>query len=326
MNRIIDVVMLQMKYELSANQCENLESVLVKVLSNYEIQEVKHELQCSSDFYLKYVREFAVYLKVSGKADSTIKQYVNTIDKFFNYCKKNVQDVKDIDIRLFLTVYEQCRKVSKVSLDNMRRNISAFFNYCVDLHYIDINPARTVKPIKAAKTIKRPFSKRELTKIESAATSLRNKAIVSLLKSSGIRVSELVSLNRKDLDFQSRSFYVVGKGLKEREVCFSDEASRKIQEYLLIRDDNNPALFLNKNKERLSKQGVEAMIKKLGALNGIHAYPHRFRRTLITTALDQKMQPHLVAAFAGHSSIETTMIYCTVDNKRMKRSYRKIKI
>lgn len=327
MNRIVDVIMIQMKHELNSQQCEDLETVLIKVLSNYDIVPHKNEIAKMDNFYLKYIKEFILYQKTNGRADSTIYQYVDTVKKMFNFLKKDLPDIRDVDIRLFLTVYEQCRKISKRSLDNMRRNIRSFFNFCVDVHYLNINPARTIKPIKSPEAIKKPYTKQELTKLEDNAPSKRDKAIIALFRSSGIRVSELTSLDITDIDFQNNAFFVWGKGKKEREVCFSNKAAGLIKDYLNNRNDTNTALFVHHNKpDRLKKNGVERMLNRLGKKTDIHAYPHRFRRTLITSALDQKMQPHLVASFAGHSDIKTTMIYCNANIKRMKRAYKKLKL
>ena len=195
------------------------------------------------------------------------------------------------------------------------------------MHYIDVTPCDTIRAIKSPKKIKKAYSKHEITKLSNSTKCIRDRAIVALLKSSGIRVSELVALNISDINFQNKTFYVLGKGGKEREVCFNDEAAELIREYLGTRTDNEPALFVHKNDNgRLEKGGVESMLRKLGKNNGIHAYPHRFRRTFITNAIDQKMPLPLVSKLAGHTDINTTMIYCDLDEKKMKKAYRKIKL
>lgn len=327
MNRVIDLILLEMKTSLSDWQQSELEQTLIRILSRYEITSVKNEVLRIGDFYHHYLREFILFEKSNGRSDGTIKQYIETTDKLFRYLQKDIADIKDTDIRRFLLAYEQNRKCSKIRIDNMRRNLSAFFNFCCDVHYIDINPCNSIKPIKAPKPIKKAYTKQELNKLCNTAATLRDKAIVSLLRSSGIRVSELCNIDKIDLNFNSNSFYVWGKGDKEREVCFDDNTKAIIKEYLASRTDSSQALFIHHNSvKRLKQGGVESMIRKLGYKSNVHAYPHKFRRTLITNALDQRMQPHLVAKFAGHTSIKTTMIYCNVDVNKMKKEYKKLNL
>lgn len=328
MNRIIDLVMLQMQHELSDKQRDDLENILVKVLSQYELVYKKNEIQIADDYFDKYKIEFIIYEKSKGLSDKTLEQYLKTVSKLFAFLKKDIADIKDVDIRVFLSTYEECRKVSKATLDDMRRNISAFFNYAVDLHYININPCNTIKPIKKPKIIKKKYSKNEMNKLENSTKSLRDKAILLLLRSSGIRVSELVNLDISDINFRDNTCFVYGKGEKEREVCFSDECAVILKEYIKSRTDTDTALFVHKNNGgRLLQGGVEAMVRKLGAKNNIHAHPHKYRRTFATDALEQNMQPHFVASLLGHSSTKTTMdFYCVNDVKKAKKAYKKLKL
>lgn len=327
MNRVIDLILLEMKPELSEYQQNALEQTLIRILSRYEITSIENEILRVGDFFHQYLCEFILYEKANGRSDGTIKQYIETTDKLFRYLQKDVRDIRDTDIRRFLLAYEQNRKCSKIRIDNMRRNLSSFFNFCCNVHYIDINPCNSIKPIKSPKSIKKAYTKQEMNKLSNTAANIRDKAIVSLLRSSGIRVSELCSIDKMDINWANNSFFVWGKGDKEREVCFNDNTKHILKEYLNSRTDTSPALFVHiRSDKRLQKGGVESMIRKLGYKSNVHAYPHKFRRTLITNALDQRMQPHLVAKFAGHTSIKTTMIYCNVDIKKMKKEYKKLNL
>jgi site-specific recombinase XerD len=156
--------------------------------------------------------------------------------------------------------------------------------------------------------------------------NIRDLAIIDLLSSTGIRVGELVKLNRNDINFAERECIVFGKGNKERIVYFNARAKIHLQEYLKTRKDKNPALFVSlaKPHTRLQISGVETRLRELGRRVKLpRVHPHKFRRTLATMAIDKGMPVEQVQKLLGHVKIDTTMHYAMVNQTNVKLSHRK---
>jgi site-specific recombinase XerD len=162
--------------------------------------------------------------------------------------------------------------------------------------------------------------------LRDGCTSLRDLALIDLLSSTGMRVGELVKLNRDDVNFQERQCVVFGKGNKQRMVYFNARAKLHIQQYLEQREDNNPALFISLHKpySRLTISGVEIRLKELGKRLGLtKIHPHKFRRTLATMAIDRGMPIEQVQRLLGHVRIDTTLRYALVNQNNVKQAHRR---
>lgn len=184
-----------------------------------------------------------------------------------------------------------------------------------------------LEPIKSEKKIKKPFSDEELERLRRACTQDRDIALIEFLYSTGVRASELVSLNRSDIDFCEKNAIVYGKGNKEREVYLTATASLYLKEYLENRTDNDDALFVSIRKpyKRLTIAGLERIVKNLGKSAGVeNCHPHRFRRTMATNVLRKGAPLEEVKELLGHSKLDTTMIYCTVSRENVKHTHRKL--
>ena len=146
--------------------------------------------------------------------------------------------------------------------------------------------------------------------------------LVNFLYATGCRVSELYRLDISDIDFENRECVVIGKGNKERTVFLSDVAKMHLQEYLISRDDFETALFLGKGTKRLSKNGIEAVLKRVGEVAGVeNVHPHRFRRTLSTDLINRGVNIQDVAEILGHADLKTTQIYCYISKENVKSAY-----
>ena len=151
-------------------------------------------------------------------------------------------------------------------------------------------------------------------------------AMIDMLASTGMRVGEMVLLNRSDIDFNERECVVFGKGSKERVVYFDARTKIHLQNYLESRADDNPALFvsLKSPHERLKIGGVEVRLREFGKQLGLQkVHPHKFRRTLATIAIDKGMPIEQVQKILGHSQIDTTMQYAMVNQNNVKTSHQK---
>lgn len=211
-------------------------------------------------------------------------------------------------------------------MDNIRRVISSFFSWLEEEDYIYKSPVRRIKKIRTSRVIKPVYSDESLELLRDSCCEIRDLAMIDLLSSTGIRVGELVRLNRRDIDFDARECVVRGKGDKERRVYFDARAKTHMLAYLDNRIDTNAALFVSLQRpfRRLKISGVEARLRKLGKDAGVkHVHPHKFRRTLATKAIDKGMPIEQVQVLLGHSKIDTTLCYAMVDQDNVKRSHQK---
>ena len=208
----------------------------------------------------------------------------------------------------------------------MRRIFSSFFGWLEDEDYILKSPVRRIHKVKADKPIKETFSDESLELLRDACDEIRDLAMVDLLASTGMRVGELVNLNREDINFHERECVVFGKGGSERVVYFDARTKIHLRNYLDSRDDRDPALFVSlaKPNERLLIGGVETRLKEIGGKADMQkVHPHKFRRTLATRAIDKGMPIEQVQRLLGHVKIDTTMHYAMVNQANVKNSHRK---
>lgn len=240
--------------------------------------------------------------------------------------QKPFNQVETEDLRVYLSEYQKRNNASKQTIDNIRRILSSFFTWLEDEDYILKSPVRRIHKIKTTKQVKETYSDEALERLRDNCKCIRDLAIIDILSSTGMRVGELVKLNRVDVDFANRECVVLGKGSKERIVYFDARTKLHLQNYLNSRKDENEALFVSllEPHNRLEIAGVEIMLRKLGRsleINKVH--PHKFRRTLATRAIDKGMPIEQVQKLLGHQKIDTTMEYAIVDQQNVKNSHKK---
>lgn len=272
------------------------------------------------------VAAFITAKRIEGCSEKTLTYYSKTIAAMLNGVGKSPQQITTDDLRKYLTDYQAQRHSSKVTIDNIRRILSSFFSWLEDEDFIVKSPVRRIHKVKTDKIIKETYTDEALELMRDNCSTVRDLAIIDLLASSGMRVGELVTLNREDINFNERECVVFGKGNKERLVYFDARTKIHLQNYLDERSDSNPALFvtLKEPHERLMIGGVETMLRELGRrlkLNKVH--PHKFRRTLATSAIDKGMPIEQVQQLLGHQKIDTTMHYAMVKQQNVKLAHRK---
>lgn len=188
------------------------------------------------------------------------------------------------------------------------------------------SPVRRIHKVKTASNIKETYSDETLELMRDSCSEMRDLAMIDLLASTGMRVGEMVLLNRDDVDFAERECVVFGKGDKERMVYFDARTKLHLQAYLNSRNDNNPALIVSLKApfNRLSIGGVETRLRELGRQLGVHkVHPHKFRRTLATMAIDKGMPIEQLQQLLGHKRIDTTLQYAMVKQSNVKLAHRK---
>lgn len=295
------------------------------ILSDYSISKKSEELaNITDDLKSKALQMFFVSKKVEGCTDNTLKYYSTILKVFFDIVEIQLDKITANDIRFYLAKRSIDNKISKTSQDNELRVLKSFFKFCVSEDYIIKNPTLSIKPIKKEKRIKKAFSEVDMEKIREKCDSLRDKAIIEVLYSTGVRVSELSQMNKSDL--KEDEIIVLGKGEKERTVFLNAKAQFVLRRYLESRKDNNVAMFVSLKKpfERLTKSGIEVRIREIGEKAQVpKCYPHRFRRTTATYALNRGMPIEQVSQMLGHEDIETTTIYARSDIENVKSSHKK---
>ena len=294
-----------------------LEDILVETLYDCDLTKKCTDLSTQQDDTNYIMKNYVASKRVEGLSENTIHRYYEENIKLINFLNKPIKEITTNDIRFYLS--------KKKRVDCMRRCFSALFSWLQKNGYISENPCATLTQIKYQKQIKKPYSTTELEKLRSACTSIRDRALVEFLYSTGCRVSEVQNLNIGDIDFDKNECVVLGKGNKERVVYITETAELYLKAYLETREyDENSALFTGKGTDRLQKNGIEAMLKKLGKKAGVkNVHPHRFRRTLATNLLDRGMNIQEVAMILGHADLKTTQIYCYVNQRNVKASYNK---
>lgn len=321
---LMTLVIQQMLPYLDNAQLKQLRQVMEQALYHYEVTctEVRPEENDSKDL----ITAFIAAKRIEGCSEKTLKYYQTTIDAMVSSVNKNVRHILTEDLRIYLTEYQSRNLSSRVTIDNIRRILSSFFSWLEDEDYIIKSPVRRIHKVKTASNIKETYSDEDLEKMRDNCEELRDLALIDMLASTGMRVGEMVLLNRDDIDFSERECVVFGKGDKERIVYFDARAKLHLQEYLDSRTDDNPALFvtLRAPHNRIQIGGIEHRLREMGKrLNIPKVHPHKFRRTLATMAIDKGMPVEQLQRLLGHQRIDTTLQYAMVKQNNVKTAHRK---
>ena len=323
---ISDILQSMMPY-LDNAQLEYLKQSLEIKLQKFEI--IESSESCSKidkDDNLSLISSFLAAKRIEGCSEKSLKYYENTIQCTVNNIAKDIKHLTTDDLRVYLTTYQQQHNSSRVTIDNIRRILSSFFSWLEDEGYIFKSPIRRIHKVKTDKIIKETYTDEELETLRDNTTTIRDLAIIDILASTGMRIGEMVLLNKADVNFAERECKVLGKGNKERIVYFDARAKLHLQKYLDSRKDDNKALFVSlKNPaKRVTIGGIESRLRKMGLYLGIHkVHPHKFRRTLATMAIDKGMPIEQLQQMLGHQRIDTTLQYAMVKQSNVKLAHKK---
>ena len=304
---IILAIVADMQRDLDCRQMARLKAVLHKELQDVEIREVSNCQQQSEKENAELLDSFLSAKKIEGCSEKTLAYYRHTIERMLLTVAVAVCHISTADIRQYLSAYQAEKGISKVTIDNMRRIFSSFFAWLEDEDYIAKSPVRRIHKVKTDSLVKEVLTDEQLEQLRDNCTNRRDLAIIDFLASTGIRVGELVKLNRADIDFHGRT-------------------KLHLQQYLESRTDDNPALFVSLSSpySRLTISGVEVRIRDIGKrLNMPKVHPHKFRRTLATMAIDKGMPIEQVQRLLGHVRIDTTLQYAIVNQYNVKLAHKK---
>ena len=313
---ILNDIVSEIKDVLSDKQMMQVSSSIKDVLAKYEINKKASNEERREKENTELLETFLSAKKIEGCSDV----------KLLKGLSKCIKEICTNDIRRYLAEIQEENNLSKVTIDNLRRIFSSFFSWLEDEDYIAKSPVRRIHKVRTDTLVKEVLSDENIETLRDSCNELRDLAMIDLLLSTGVRVGELVKMNRADIDFQERQCKVFGKGNKEREVYFNARTKIHLQRYLESRTDDNPALFVTllKPHTRLTISGVEVRLRKMG--KNVHidkVHPHKFRRTLATMAIDRGMPIEQVQKLLGHVRIDTTLHYAMVNQQNVKIAHRK---
>lgn len=301
---------------------DDLVSKLSVVIKDYEIGDKCYAMIPYADENIQILDRYRACMLVEGKAASTIEQYLYRLHHMYSTCKIDLKKMGPYDIRFYLAICKN-NGCSNRTLESIRAYISAFYKWMTYEGMIEKNPCITIKPIKYTDEIREGFSDLEVEKLRASCRNTKERAIVEMLLSTGVRISELEQMNRQDLDFTSNAVHVKhGKGDKERITYMSPVAAYYLLQYLSSRDDTQEAVFLSNTKTRMSSGGCRFLLHVLGERAKVtNVHPHRFRRTFATNLNNKGMAIQHIQHLLGHTKLDTTMIYVKVDDRAVKAEY-----
>lgn len=323
-NQLINQLLTSISHIVNdSNKLAKINARIESIICNYECRLITTEIVPVNSEAKNILNHYLVSKKIAGLSENSLSLYKLYISDFIDKVNKELKEVTNLDIKLYLFNYQNMHKISNRTLESRRIIICSFFTWLFNNEYLPKNPAANIEPIKYEKIHRKSMSEMDLEKIRKYVTDVRDTAIIEMLYSTGCRITELVTLNRDDIDFQSKEVMLFGKGAKHRVSFLNARAELSLKNYLKIRTDNNPALFVSSKAphERLKKFGIEKFIREMNNNISLTTYvtPHIFRHTTATMALNRGMNVVDVSKILGHAKLETTMEYITnSDNIKSK--------
>ena len=309
--------------ELKAADMERLMVILSDVLERFRMEEMMDagKWNMNDD---DLIDAFVASLNVQGRSRKTIERYRYIIGKFMQHAQTSPRTVNVYHIRNWLAAEKQ-RGIQESTMEGNRSVLSSFFGWLFKEGLIEKNPIANVGVIKVPKKAKKTYTDIDFERLNQGCETLRDRAIIHFLRSTGCRISEMCGLDRDMVDLEALECVVHGKGNKDRPVYLDPVAGMILEQYLRQRTDTSPALFAGmRGQDRLQPNGVRAMLKKLGRETGVdHVHPHKFRRTLATNLARHGMPIQEVANLLGHEKLDTTMRYVVLNNEETKHNYRR---
>lgn len=326
-DQLIDEVTLAMSEDLTPEQLQRLNNMLAIKLHGHQLVEECTEVAVRENQWERILKLYLATKHLENCSKGTLENYQRCIKTLMQTINKKLRDVTTNDLRYYLAAYQTQRGVGLAYLETLRHYINSFFTWAVDEGYIPSNPARRLNRVKVPRKLKQPYTAAEREILRCHASCQRDLAIMEVLYSTAARVNEIVALNRDDINFAGKDIVIYGqKGKAERVVYLTDTAAYHLKKYLDSRTDDNPALFVTSKApfKRFTDSGIQAMLRELGRQTGIHAHPHKFRRSLLTDAGARGVPLQELQKYAGHVKPDTTMIYVSVREESVRSSFNRL--
>lgn len=325
---IIKNIIIAMQDTLTTEQLQKLEHVLHIQFGKAARQETEAKaLTTSTDGWRTVLNLFLASKRLANCAESTLEQYDRALRMMITTINKPLDKITTNDLRYYMALYQERRKVSPGYMNTLRLYFSSFFCWAQDEEILTRNPAKRLDKIKVPEKLKHPFTPTEMSALRDNCKTLRDRALLEVLYSTAGRVSEVCSIDISDVDFASREVIIYGqKGKRERRVYLTEESVYYLKKYLLSRGDDSPALFVGliAPHNRMTKGGVEYILRELGRKCGIHCHPHKFRRTMLTEQGKRGMLLQDIQRYAGHRKPDTTMMYVSVADSAVKSAFNRL--
>lgn len=304
---------------------QKVRQVVEEVLYEYELTP-KETLPAVLDNMGDRILLYLATKKIDGLGKNTIKQYGTRLGRFADYIRKDVEDITTMDIRIYLANYSKTgvkNSTLAVETDVLR----VFFKWLEDEEYIAKSPMRKIKTPKIEKRVREALTKEELETLRLGAKTLRQKALLELLYSTGCRLEEVENMKKSDIDWQRLQARVIGKGNKERVVYINATCQVHLRKYIMSRLDNDESLFVTERQpyKFMGRRAIQRELDKIVEQSGLNknVYPHLLRHTAATHWLNSGMDITTVQAILGHDNLDTTQIYAQVSNVAVEHQYRK---
>ena len=322
---VVNSVTISLK-DFDKKSLDQIRDILYIVLNKYEIQERCTSLATIDTTAEDYLKAFIISKRIEGMSDQTLERYYSENLKLIQTVGKPLSEFTTNDLRYYLALKRNRDHNCNKTLEGIRHCWSSFFGWLTKEEIIEKNPCLKLAQIKCEKQVKKAFSAIEIDKIKrSCMDNNRDLALIDFLDATGCRVSEVANIDVTDVNFEKNEVLIRhAKGSKQRIVYITDVAALHLKEYLMSRKIASTALFTSKAGKRLSKNGIEAMCKRLETKSGVmNIHPHRWRRTFVTRALSNGMPLQYVSLLVGHTSYDTTKIYFAENQEDIMIAYRK---
>lgn len=325
MIKLIGKLTLEIKEFEDLSKQLKLKEIIETTLFDYDVVTKEKSLMVS-DMEDK-IQMFLACRKLDGVSNTTLKNYNYTLLDFSEFMRKPIITITTNDIRMFLI--QKCSNLKDSTRSTKIFILKSFFKWLYEEEYIDKNPMNKVKPPKVGKRLRKSLTEEILERLRLGCKTDREFALVELLFSSAVRVSELSSLNISQINWNDRSFILIGKGNREDKVYFSYKAKVLLEKYLKTRVDKNDALFVSTKApySRLGVRGIERAIEKIkknAGLADVKVTPHTLRHCKATHSLNKGVKLEVVQKFLRHSNPSTTLIYASLDDTYVKSEYDRV--
>lgn len=322
---IVNTVIINLR-DVDKKTTDQIRDILYIVLNKYDVNEKCTDLATRNTTSEEYLKAFIITKRIEGMSDQTLARYYDENLKLIQAVNKPLKEINTNDMRYYLALKRNRDHNSNVTLEGIRHCWSSFYGWLTKEEIITKNPCLKLSQIKCPKQVKKAFSTVEIDKIKRACmNNKRDLALIDFMEATGCRVSEVSNMDVADVSFDKNEVLVRhAKGDKQRIVYLTDVAALHLKEYLADRKIASTALFTSKSGKRLSKNGIEAMCKRLEDKSGVsNIHPHRWRRTFVTRALSNGMPLQYVSILVGHVSYDTTKIYFAENQDEIMIAYKK---
>lgn len=326
----VDGFCLKLENILDREKIKEVANLLYIYSIDYEIKPIKNNIIVS-----EYKLPNAYYIYMAAKeqdgkmSKKSREQYRMCLEKLLYYFRMPLNEITVNHLRLYIQEISFNRKsgkeLSKTTINQRKSIIRSFFTWLYEEEYINKNPSIRIKPDKNDSRPRKEFTDIEIEAMRSCS-NLRERAIIDILYSSGIRVSEMCGLNRKDIDFEKREITVYGKGGKWRTSYVDASAIVSLKKYIDSREDTEDAVFVTQRKpnNRLTPSSIRKILYNVSIKSGVdNVIPHRFRHTMATKGINSGMPIESVQKILGHSQIKTTLQYAHVSLEKVKNDHRR---